>query len=194
MALTLMSAIIDPQIVNGTVKLRVDWNGASARGTMDVWTQTGWRRVGHLAPGSLARDVLLARFTSGSESITLAFERGPAHRDVPFQAWARPITWRPGQPPLRDQPIDFTPERGTHYAYAGTERPTHDSILQNDGHRVVIELDLDHYDYELWVKLRHPTEDRWSIIDPIIGHADRGGTPGDERSSTPVGSPSDAVG
>jgi hypothetical protein len=188
-------AVRDARSHNDTVHLRVDWNGFSDNlGTFEVQNlDSQWEAVGNLSPASPLKDLIAARPRPASNPFVIQIRRGPAHGTIPFQAWARRITWTSNPVVLGDLPSDFSAVRESDYIYAETEFPIYESRLEGGVQVVEIPLDLSHHDYELWVKLRHPTDpDRWSIIDPIIGHKDRGGTPGNKHGSRPIRSHSDA--
>lgn len=164
---------------DGIIRVRVDWNGVSSLGTFQVQNPDhGWDDVGNLSPMSPVNDAIVPMPVPSSSTVLLHLERGPAHGAIPFEAWARPIRWLQAQPTLRQLPSDTWVVREQDYEYAGNTPPSEPSSLIAGVQTVELKLDLTQGDYELWVKLRHPTEvSRWSTLDPVVGHGDRNGTP-----------------
>jgi hypothetical protein len=167
---------------DGIIHVRVDWDGAGGSlGTFQVRNlDGGWDDVGNLSPSSPINDVFFARPGPSVRIVNLHIQRGPMHGAIPFEAWARSIQWIQNPPPvLGSLPETFSAVRENDYQYSGTEYQIQTSMLEDGIQTAKLSLDLDKGDYELWVKLRHPTDVTcWSSLDPIVGHGDRNGTPG----------------
>jgi hypothetical protein len=171
---------------DGIIRIRVDWDGTSSSlGTFQVQNlDGGWDDVGNLSPTSPINDVFFARPGQSIRTVTLHIQRGPTHGVIPFEAWARSIRWIQDPPVLSSLPETFSAVRENDYEYAGTEFQIQPSMIDRGVQTVTLPLDLAEGDYELWVKLRHPTDvSCWCSLDPIVGHGDRNGTPGGTRRS-----------
>lgn len=166
---------------DGTIRIRVEWDGESHLGTFQVQNSNhGWDDVGNLSPITRDKDGIVPMPGPSLQTVMLHFERGPMHGATPFEAWARPIRWigENSPPVLRELPSDTCVVRETDYAYTGAQPQIQASTLAGGIQTVRLSLDLTHDDYEIWVKLRHPTDaDRWCTVDPIVGQGDRNGTP-----------------
>lgn len=175
--------------LDGIIRIRVDWDGASdSLGTFQVQNlDHGWDDVGNLSPTSPINDVFFARPGPSIRTVMLHIQRGPAHGAIPFDAWARSIRWKQNPPVLSRLPETFSAVRENDYEYVGTGPKPQASTIEGGVQMLNLSLDLQKGDYELWIKLRHPTdEDRWSILDPIVGHGDRNGTPIPKSGGTPA--------
>lgn len=162
------------------IAIRVDWNGAN--GTLGSFavrnTSAVWEPCGNLNPSLSPNDLILLRPDIDIGLFKVAIERGPNHPAVPFHAWAVPIEWviEPDQLPGY-QSGALSPVRNEHYTYATAAQNVNGvSALEGGGHRLTLTLSSQR-DYELWVKLRHPTDaSRWCIQDPIVRQEEPPGT------------------
>lgn len=180
-ALNSFEALSEGNIIN----IRVAWDGdRSVPGTFQVQNlDRGWDNAGNLSPGSPLNDVFYGAFTPGEHIVRLHIQRGPEHGESPFEALVHPIQWTKNLPSVPGHlPRDFTAERQNHYNYAGPEPLRFTSKDEGGVQTITLALDFTTNDYELWVRLQHPTDDNaWSIMDPIIAHKDRGGAGSSSR-------------
>lgn len=106
------------------------------------------------------------------------FQRGPEHRDIPFEVKAVPIDWLLEAKMLGNLPREFIAVRDEHYQYIGGSTPDETAWISSTDENGVqcVRLKLStRKDYEVWVRLRDPNNsEHWHTQDPII-RTDNGG-------------------
>ncbi len=174
--------------------VHVDWDGGDDNvGTFSVVDPDGSAlEVGNLLPQSSVNDIIVPAHDLRGSSLRIRMTR--PRRDCGFSVWAIPVTWlrNPGTaagtaagsacdeavsvPHTLDR-NDLSPNdvaiRGQDYTYSeGGQVITAESATDGDsGEAQVLVLDLPlGSDYEISVKLAHPTEPgKYCIQDPVGG-------------------------
>ncbi|WP_428264739.1 hypothetical protein [Haliangium sp.] len=161
-----------------SIHARVDWDGGDNLGSFAVRNGDAWVECGNLSIHTSANDLILAPMNPKLRpgKLEIHMERGPLHAGVGFEAWAMSIEWDAEQAPRGVLPRTFTAERDKtyHYSNVGVYFWQRSSPDDKGVERLTLALEPSRY-YELWVKLRHPTDpSRWTFQDPVAGDDDDG--------------------
>ena len=163
---------------SGGVDVQVRWDGSDGDpGACEFMAASGsWSPLPNIDPSDDNNDVFYTPGSSAGAPFLVRFQRGPEHSDVRFDVKAIPIV---GLGDLRDQPSDYVAVRGRDYHYpdgTGPDDIAWTSATASQGPLTAVIALQSKRDYELWIRLRHPTiVDRWRIIDPIVRTGDAGG-------------------
>lgn len=154
------------------IDLRVDWDGsASSMGQFEVLVSAStWKACELIDPDDIGIDVISLSQAPLGTTYLARFRRGPAHAGCIFGVKAVPIVWTQELP--AQLAASYVAERGNDYEYQAQLQPelvpwTY-SVLAGGVQRLNLELSMAS-DYEIWVRLQHPTNpDSWRIQDPIV--------------------------
>jgi hypothetical protein len=160
---------------DGGLHVQVDWDGGSNHGTFAVKIDETWTRVAHTETCG-PNEQLVSR----TEHVTCVHvARGPHNAGVRFAAKLIPIEWTKA-PALAEHSASVAREpigeaEGCDYTYRYADGVTSETVewqesREVDGaHRLTLQNLIIGRDYEMWVRLWHPSgADRWTDQDPVI--------------------------
>ncbi|ACY13821.1 hypothetical protein Hoch_1261 [Haliangium ochraceum DSM 14365] len=171
-------AIHEARYTENGIDVRVDWDGSDDDpGRFEVLNASGvWVECPHTAPSDARNDVMHTTKDVSGRPFLVRFQRGPAGPAVRFEVKLLPVV---GLGDLSGQSSEYVAVRGQDYEYEGEIEPALVSWTPSsevDGAHGVTVMLVAGKDYEVWVKLSHPTDpNRSRILDPLVRGGNAGG-------------------